>query len=297
MATLTVSLPAVLPVQPGLPALRPPLPRGRRALNAVQLYALYVWLGIRQYWQYRGDIVFGLLHGTVSVFVQVAIWTALYGGRDALDGIALSEMITYVFLGRVVWSLVRAGAAPQLEALMTSGDIAVQLTRPGHLSLRLFFTNLGKGVYDLLLGTLPVVVIGLVWLPLKPPASPGHLVAFLLTIAGAAAPFFALDYLVGLLAFWVLKVRDLRWLVGIGTSFFSGALVPLWFFPDWLRRVCELLPFQLMYFVPNAYYLGKLDLAALPLHLAQQLLWLAVLVAGCALLWRASVRRLVVQGG
>jgi len=282
-------------VTPVVPDARPGA--WRRVALGTQLYAAYVWLSVRRNWQYRGDLLFGLARGALNVLIKVAVWSALYVGKDEVAGVTLPDMITYIFLSRLIWILLGSRAASQLESLLTSGDIGIQLVRPGHLGARLFATDLGASLYGAVTNLLPVVLLGLFWLPLRPPASPAHALAFGLTLAGAIVLAFYIDYLVGLCAFWVLKVRDLRWLVGIGLSFFSGAIVPLWFFPEWLRAIADALPFRLLFFVPNAYYLGKLDPATLPGYVGQQLMWLAVMALGGTLLWRAAIRRLVIQGG
>ena len=81
------------------------------------------------------------------------------------------------------------------------------------------------------------------------------------------------------------------------TMFFGGLLLPIAFFPDWLRAIAEALPFQSMMYVPTAIFLGKVTGGAILLGLGQQLGWfLVIYLIGRALL-RVATRRLVVQGG
>jgi ABC-2 type transport system permease protein len=77
----------------------------------------------------------------------------------------------------------------------------------------------------------------------------------------------------------------------------TGALVPLSFFPDSLRRVTELLPFQAIGYVPVTIYMGQRTGAELWEALALQAFWGVALYGVGALLWATGVRRTSVQGG
>ncbi len=79
--------------------------------------------------------------------------------------------------------------------------------------------------------------------------------------------------------------------------FFSGFIVPLNFFPPWLREISEWLPFGGLAHVPVSVYLGKLDGEALALALGQQLLWLVVLVTIGRWMLSRMVRRVTLHGG
>jgi ABC-type uncharacterized transport system permease subunit len=79
-------------------------------------------------------------------------------------------------------------------------------------------------------------------------------------------------------------------------SFLSGQVVPLWFMPDWLRTVAEILPFQAATYTPLAIYFGRPP-GGLAAALAVQCIWIVVLGASCAWVWSRAKRRVVVQGG
>jgi ABC-2 type transport system permease protein len=79
---------------------------------------------------------------------------------------------------------------------------------------------------------------------------------------------------------------------------FSGALVPLQFFPDAIQRVLLLLPFQAIYYTPLM-MVTKPDLGwetFLPM-LAVQLLWALILFAATRLFYNQALKVLRVSGG
>jgi len=77
----------------------------------------------------------------------------------------------------------------------------------------------------------------------------------------------------------------------------SGLLIPTTFFPEPLRSILFASPFPHINFTPAALYLGKahgLDAAKL---LGLQLGWTVALLALGQWAWRASRRRITIQGG
>jgi ABC-2 type transport system permease protein len=73
--------------------------------------------------------------------------------------------------------------------------------------------------------------------------------------------------------------------------------MPLRFFPEWFVRLCNLTPFPSMVNTVIEVYLGVLTGPELARALLGQVLWIAILLALCALVLRAGVRQLVIQGG
>jgi ABC-2 type transport system permease protein len=52
-----------------------------------------------------------------------------------------------------------------------------------------------------------------------------------------------------MVAFWTLEPQGIMLVYRMAGQFLSGALVPLWFMPSWLRGIAQWLPFQGMTFL------------------------------------------------
>jgi ABC-2 type transport system permease protein len=70
--------------------------------------------------------------------------------------------------------------------------------------------------------------------------------------------------LIGLVSFWTMQIWGIIAIYDYTSQFFTGALVPLWFFPAWLRQVADLLPFQAQAFIPLAIYTGQIPEHEIP---------------------------------
>jgi ABC-2 type transport system permease protein len=74
-------------------------------------------------------------------------------------------------------------------------------------------------------------------------------------------------------------------------------MLPLWFYPDWLLAICNVLPFMYAIFGPMEIYLGRVNVADSGFIIAMQLLWIVLLFGLERLVWARAQYKLVVQGG
>ena len=108
---------------------------------------------------------------------------------------------------------------------------------------------------------------------------------------------FYLNLIFGYLAFFLLNIWGFSILKGSIISFFSGALIPLAFFPGIVRTIFEQLPFASIIYVPTMIYMGKYSALELVFVLSKQLFWLVVFVVISRMIWGWAQKRLAVQGG
>jgi ABC-type uncharacterized transport system permease subunit len=80
-------------------------------------------------------------------------------------------------------------------------------------------------------------------------------------------------------------------------NFATGALIPLWFMPELLRAVVQVLPFQAIAFIPVSIYVGEPATGSLWTALGLQLFWAGALVLVIRWIWRRALRHTVIQGG
>lgn len=246
---------------------------------------------------YRASVLTRVVGNLASVLVQVAIWQALLG-QGAVAGIDLPAMVTYAILSTCMNMLMLSGYILRtVDERLSSGQIAVDLLKPLSYPLYLAADSLGTVAFQGLFTMVPTLVVAAAVFGLQPPASALHLAAFVVALLLAAAMSFAIGYLMALLAFWFLTTMHFEWSIGAFVRVFGGGFVPLWFFPNWLGVVAAGLPFQYLYFVPIAIYLGQVPAAELGARLILGVAWVVVLLALAKWIWDRSMRRLVLQGG
>ena len=225
---------------------------------------------------YRFNTFLGMASRIVFIFVQFAIWRALYGGRDAVQtgfgSVSLREMTTYVVLTTALSFLIDAYVIERIDQRIKSGEIAIDFIRPISHLLSHLAAVWGQTLYGVAVQLVPMVILVAVVTGLQPPP----------TVQA------------GLLALALVPGASLLYML---LSLFSGSFIPLWFFPDWLLAVSEYLPFRLLYFAPSATWLGKIAAADAASLIAWQWVWIGGLLVLQRVLWLAGIRKVVVQGG
>jgi ABC-type uncharacterized transport system permease subunit len=237
--------------------------------------------------------LFGLL---LQVYLLKVVWTTVYAGRAEVDGVALGPLIAYLTLANLQVWVIYPEIAERLPPRIQTGAIALDLALPVSLLMQFVSRNVGATLGLLALVTLALPVAAILG-SLAPPASVGAAALYLVSMAVGYGVTLAIGLLLGLLAFWTFRTQGITLLYHFVNQFFAGALVPLFFFPDWLRRVAELLPFQTQAFLPLSIYFGHLSGLDALRAIGIAIVWLALLWVAAAVVWRAAIRRVVIQGG
>jgi ABC-2 type transport system permease protein len=106
----------------------------------------------------------------------------------------------------------------------------------------------------------------------------------------------ALTAAIGLAAFVTEDVAAFDWIYAKFVLILGGVLIPLDFFPDWLRDIAQVLPFAYATYHPARFFVQP-DLARLATLILGQALWLGALALLLAFIYRRGETRLTINGG
>jgi ABC-2 type transport system permease protein len=109
--------------------------------------------------------------------------------------------------------------------------------------------------------------------------------------------FFLLNFAFALLAFWFIETFSFQLMKYALLNLFSGGIVPVDFFPVWMRPFMDMMPFQYILYTPTAVFTGHLQWPEAIRLMALQAVWIGILGGICWVMWRAARRKLIVQGG
>jgi ABC-2 type transport system permease protein len=264
------------------------------------LYLAVATRGFRRYSTYRAATLAGIFTNTVFGVIIAYTFIALWGQRPHLGGYSEQQALTFVWVAQALImpvGLFGGGIQEDFVERVRSGAVAVDLHRPVPLLWWRFAEDAGRAAYHFLTRGLAPVLFGSLLFDLAWPAQLSTYAWFLVAVALAVSVGFAIRYLLGLLAFWVIDVRGFIVLLTVTQIFFSGMVLPLVVFPGWLRALAEALPFRCLVQVPADVFLHEgTGSSVLPL-LAVQALWIVILFTAGQLLTAAAVRKVVVQGG
>lgn len=255
--------------------------------------------------QYRGAAVAGSVTQLFWGFIMLCVYRAFYASSDAVAPMPLPALVSYVWLGQMLFALLPWAHDREIEALVRRGDVAFELVRPVDLYGLWYARTCATRLSNASLRALPIVVVAGLLLPalgledwrLQPPASPASALAFAVSLAFSVLMGGALTTLVHVSLLFTISGEGISRLMPSLVTIFSGMVVPLPLLPDWAQPLLSALPFRALVDVPFRLWTGHLPPASafgLVLHSA---LWSVLLVAAGRMLLRRATHRMVVQGG
>ena len=246
---------------------------------------------------YRFGFLFTILGNIVYLGVAYYLWRSIYRYSDVIRGLTFNETFLYVGLGSAVFILLKTYADWYIHYEIREGIIANYLTKPMDFQLYVLFANLGSLLINLTAITIPTaLMLGLVF-KVKLAYGPG-LFLFPVSLLLAFLISLSIDYFIGLMGFYSESVWGLSTTKEIIVTVFSGALIPLQFFPEVMQKVLFWLPFQAIYHTPLMMLTRPnqgLDVF-LPM-LAVQLAWAVILFFAARLFYNQAIKVLRIAGG
>lgn len=225
------------------------------------------------------------------------VWHILFTQRPGAFGVTLEQMVTYGVLGVLMESLLDVGPEWYMSEQVRTGKIDTDLMKPVDFHGLMLAMASGEVFFNLGVLAIPGLALAYFFLDVRLPGDPLTAALFVVSVVLGFLVLFHIAFLLGSLSIVTLDIRSFAWAYYSLVGFFAGQMVPLWLFPDFLRRIAEVLPFQSIYFIPMSIYVGTLTGARALQGLGLQMLWAALLLVASRWVWGRVHRRLVVQGG
>lgn len=264
----------------------------------MRTFAILVRAGFRRHSTYRLALAAGITTNSVFGFIRASILVAaITSAGSAIAGYDAPKVLAFVWWGQALFGAVSIGGFQELGDRVRTGDIAVDFLRPINPQLSYLAADLGRAGVNLIGRGAPALLIGAVVFDIAwPPGLDSWLLGGISVVVAVIAAFSG-NFIVNLLAFWLIEVRGIRLLWMIVAGFFCGLYVPVPWFPDWMRTLAQWSPFPAMLQNPIDILAGRVVGGAIWTTLASQAGWTLVLVTIGQLVLQRGRRRLEVQGG
>lgn len=264
--------------------------------------------GFHKYWAvFRTQLVNSLAYPVDLLARSVAIvtfmwvfahlWRATYSAAAGPDGqmagLSLRETLWYLMLAETI-VLSKPRFTRTIATSVKDGSIAYLLNKPYNFLLYQVSLGLGDSLMHMLFNLLAGGA--LVWWMMGPPPPPAGWPPALLAMTLAWGLDFCISAIIGLAAFITEDVTAFEWIYQKVLFLLGGLLIPLDFYPTWLRNLAQALPFAYTVYGPARLFVDPSP-ARIAAVLAGQLIWLAILGGLAALLFRRGMAWLSINGG
>jgi ABC-2 type transport system permease protein len=266
----------------------------------LQKYVSVFNLGLQNTFVYRWNYFLRALFGVIPLAGTVFLWRAIFresgGGMRGYD---YGSMIYYYLLTILVSNLVTPTEDEwQIAADIREGQINSFLTKPvNYLGYRLSIFLSGRLVYTAVT-VLPIALIFVYFrryivLPSDPLV---YLFALLSLLMSAFIQFF-LTYSLSMMAFWILEISTIVFIVYSFEYFLGGQMFPLDIMPPVVQEVMKWLPFYYELFCPIGIFQGHIRGVEMWQALAIQTGWLFLMWGAANLMWKRGLGHYQAVGG
>lgn len=241
-----------------------------------------------------------LLQGIAPLFVflvvKLSLWFKIFETNQGAEvgGYGFEKMAAYHLWILISSLLIFNGNSQRIAEDIRLGRISSYLIYPFQLWEHHAASFLARSVFQL---AIALVTLGGAWALLGGRLalpSPQALAAGLSLALLGGVFWFWINFLVGLVGFWLEETWTLMVMLQIVTYFLSGAVIPLELYPQWMQDLLAFTPFPYIAYWPARLFLG--DLSAWGSAVGILALWSLLMALVAWRVWKAGLRLYTAAG-
>ncbi|HEY3901831.1 MAG TPA: ABC-2 family transporter protein [Chthoniobacter sp.] len=257
-------------------------------------------IGLQNTFVYRWNFLLRAIFGIVPLIGVLFLWKAVFHSKgSAIAGYDYSSMIFYFMLTVFLDNLITPTEDEwQIAAEIRDGKISAYLIKPlNYLGYRIMLFLSYRLLYIAVV-LVPIVVLACFLREyLRLPEHAITWLAFAASTAMAAFLQFFIAYSMAMIAFWVLEISTIVFLLYSFEFFLSGHVFPLDVLPPVLREFIQWSPFTYELFFPAQVFMERVQGGALVQGLLIQAGWVLIVWTSARTLWSQGVRKYQAVGG
>lgn len=246
---------------------------------------------------YRFNFLINTISGVVFITSLYYVWKAIFAQRAEMNGLTWDDMQSYLLVVFISNMLLSWYSETAISRRVMDGSVSMDLLKPIDFQKSRLSETIGTSLVEGGIAIIITVVWAFIFTGVRLPPDATSSVLFVVSLILSVLIKFGIVYLAGLLCFYTTSMLGVAWARAAITNLFSGALVPITLFPDWLGTIAKLLPFQGIVAIPAAFYMGELGGMSALREIGIQLFWVVLLWWIGKALWRWSVRQVTIHGG
>ena len=249
--------------------------------------------------EYRSNILGQFIIDIIALISTVIFWGAVFKTQNHLGSYSLNDSVLYFFMIPLTGALTYIFVSDELGNEIKMGALSNYLLKPYSIQFEALTRALASKLNNFLI-TIPFYTILIVVISILTnhfAVTPMTVLLFIFAICMGFALHFIFDLSIAYCAFWVGEVWAFTHFKKVIFLIFGGLMFPLDFLPKHLFTFVSLLPFQYMYYIPNAYLLGKRNILNIPYDIGLFTLWFIVLFLLQKIIWKKGLARYEASGG
>lgn len=245
---------------------------------------------------YKAANVSGLIVNLFWMIVQASILYAFTS--NGISNMTPRQSIGYMIITESLLMItgIDGGLGDiDIDDMIKSGSIILYWIKPLGFIPYIIGLEIGRIMYYVVWRAIPVFIIGCIIYQWFPAINFVTFLLFILSVVMGVVIANLIKFIVSMLAIRSKTINGINDLFMAVALFFSGGLLPLTFFPEWLYSVSLYLPFSAQIYLPVSVILETESNIAFALFI--EALWCVLLIVVSSLLYSKERRNLIVQGG
>lgn len=266
---------------------------------SLKKYLTLTRAGMIESLQFRLSFVVMIIGNLLYLIIVYFLWKAIYAsaGTDIVNSMTFNDTLIYLVLATALFNFMEMYIVWEIGRSIQSGRIVLDLLKPIAYRKFMFWSYSGSFMMQFILTFLPTFIVvtivthGAIHIGL-------NLVYFVFSVIMAVSINYSIDFIVGTICLYTESIWGINIMKQVIVLLFSGATMPLAFFPDALKKVVYFLPFQSIYDAPLSILLNSNPQPKTLLStLGMQFGWCCMMMIISKLFWKSSLRHITVNGG
>jgi ABC-2 type transport system permease protein len=264
-------------------------------------YLHVINIGIQGNLAYRVNYLTRTLFSFIPLLAMLSLWRTVYsnGGDHTHSGYTEAQILFYYILVAIVDVLTAVNEDDwQIAADIREGNISQFLLKPvDYLTYRLCLFFSGRLAY-IAMAAIPLAIFVFCYRSIfVAPVSVAATIAFPISLVMTALLQFFTSYAMAMLAFWLLEISTLIFILFAFEYLASGHMFPLDMLPPTIQHILAFTPFPYQMYFPISIWLGRAAGPALAQGLLIQFAWVAAAYLLARFMWHRGIKKYGAYGG
>lgn len=210
---------------------------------------------------YRLNFILWRVRSVLQLLLVYFIWWTVFQSQDQIFGYTQTSILTYIMVAALIRAVILSSRVIDVAGQISEGSVVNFLVKPLGFIQYYFSRDLADKLLNI---SFVIVELILLMYLLKPPIifqqDPFILILFVMATVLGLLLYFAIAFIIAMLAFWVENAWGPLFLVMILLEGFGGGLFPIDILPKTVYEIFLLTPLPYLIYFPARLYLGTLPL-------------------------------------
>lgn len=253
--------------------------------------------GFKNMMYYKSQNFLGLFTSIVGIIMMQFFWRAMYADKNIINSTSLQQMLLYSSMSWFLNLFNYEDLQNEIINDIKTGNINSKLLYPINYLFYMFSKSFGNQIWMFLFKGTPIILFIAVFLNPQINLSIGSIVFFIITALLGNLMLCMMNMIISLASFTWIEVSGLFIIKDILVNFFSGLIIPTWFYPEFIQGLVNVLPFQYMIQVPLAILCNRIEANEAMVSVRIQCLWILIFIILLKLIWARNTKRMESLGG